>query len=284
MKKIICAAMLSLLLLTGCEDPRNVNPPEWLQQAVLEKLEDPDDKTVETVNKALETAGEGIMTVLDGIKNADYQGGPFENNIESARAYLLEQLQEKYGKEFVVVDRERLTNYGMFAGATYTCQAAPAGAPEQITSALVSQSMYRNVRDDYAVYFFKEAAEAEAIRLCAETDYIQDSQISLEMPATEKTWSASDDVNDFLQTSGACLNIRIRLEEGKSDEEYADLILDFMEKIYGLNANATLSVFESKNSNIFWGTLSVLSETPPPLPSKEKIIEDMGLHRMMGLS
>lgn len=40
-------------------------------------------------------------------------------------------------------------------GATYTCEVAPVDAPEQVTTALVSQSMYRDVRDSYAVYFFK---------------------------------------------------------------------------------------------------------------------------------
>ena len=280
MKLVVCMAVLSLLLLTGCEDPRN-NPPEWFQQAVLERLENPDDKTVETVNKALETAGGGIMTVLDGLKNAEYQGGPFENNMESARAYLLEQLKEKYGKEFVVVDRERLTNYGLFAGATYTCRAAPAGAPEQITSALVSQSLYQDVRDDYAVYFFKEEAEAQAVRLCGETAYVQSWEISLRMPGTAKTWSAGDDVDGFLQTSGAYLDMEVCLEAGKSDEEYADLILDFLEKVYALNADVQLSVLESKNSCIFWSELNVLGETPPELPAKEKILADMEIHRMM---
>ena len=28
---------------------------------------------------------------LDELKEAEYQGGPFENNLESARAYLLKQ-------------------------------------------------------------------------------------------------------------------------------------------------------------------------------------------------
>ncbi|MDE7244650.1 MAG: hypothetical protein K2O18_11855 [Oscillospiraceae bacterium] len=283
MKKLFCMVFLAVLLLTGCEDPRNVNPPEWVEQLLPDSLINPDEKTVEAVNGVLSKAGEGTMKVIDGLKNAEYKGGPFENNLESARAYLLEQLREKYGTEFVVVDRERLTNYGLFAGATYTCQAAPAGAPDQIISALVSQSMYRNVRDDYAVYFFKEEAEAQAIRLCTETEYVQEFEISLRMPETEKVWSASDGVNDFLQTSGAYLDIEIRLEEGRSDGEYADLILDFLEKAYALNADVQLSVLESKNSYLFWGTLHVLGETSPQLPAKEKILEDMEINRMMGL-
>ena len=41
---------------------------------------------------------------------------------------------------------------------------------EQVTTALVSQTMYQDVRDGYAVYFFKEEAEAQALQLCEETE------------------------------------------------------------------------------------------------------------------
>lgn len=139
-----------LLLLTGC-DMKKPPPGGELTERALQKasdaLEDFSDKH-----------GDDVMQALDDLKNADHPGGPFENDLDSARAYLLEQLHEKYGKEFTVAGRENLENYGPFAGASYFCEAAPVDAPEQVTSALVSQTMYQNVRDDYAVYFFKEEA------------------------------------------------------------------------------------------------------------------------------
>ena len=96
----------------------------------------------------LEELGSGVEKALDDLHNGEHKGGPFENDLESARAYLLTQLQEKYGLE------ETLENYGPLAGATYTCDAAPVSAPEQVTTALVSQTMYQDVRDGYAVYVF----------------------------------------------------------------------------------------------------------------------------------
>lgn len=60
-----------------------------------------------------------------------------------------------------------------------------------------------------------------------------------------------DDIADFLQTSDAYLNMKVYFDTGKSDEEYADLILDFLEKTYGLNANVTLSILEAENDYIF---------------------------------
>ena len=265
-KAVFWAFALSLLLLlpTGC--------------SMGEKLI---ERTAEKANDALEVIAGEVQETIDDLHNSEYQGGPFENNLDSARAYLLGQMQEKYGVEFIVVGDEDLENYGLFAGATYTCKVAPVDTPEQVATALVSQTMFQNVRDDYAVYFFKEEAEAQAIRLCTETEYVQSYEILLQMPQTAKTWSADDDINDFLQTSDAFLNMEVYLEADKSDEEYADLILDFLEEVFGLNANVKLSVLEAENEYIFWGILNVLDETHPQLPAKEKIIEDMEIARMM---
>lgn len=263
-KKRIVMISLLLFMLTGC--------------GMSEELT---DWAAEKANDALEVVGGGVQEVIDDLENAEYQGGPFENNLESARAYLLTQLQEKYGIEFTVVGDENLKNYGAFAGATYGCKVAPVDAPEQVTKAFVSQTMYQDIRDSYAVYFFKEEAEAEALKLCTETEYVQSYEIALQMPQTAKTWSADDDITDFLQTSDAYLNMRVYFDTGKSDEEYADLISDFLEKIYGLNVNVTLSILEAENEYIFWEKLDVLTETPPQLPTKEEIIEDMEIARMM---
>jgi hypothetical protein len=265
-KPIFCAFILSLLLLllSGCSMGKEL--AEW---------------AAGIANDALAAIGGNVQDTLDDLHDAEYQGGPFENNLDSARAYLLEQMQEKYGIEFTVVGDEDLVNYGPFAGATYTCNVAPVDAPEQVTTALVSQTQFQDVRDGYAVYFFKEEAEAQAVQLCMETEYVQSYEVSLQMPQTARTWSANDDISDFLQTSDAYLNMKVYLGTGKSDGEYADLILDFLEKAYDLNANVKLSMMESEDDYIFWGILNVLAETPPQLPTKEKIIEDMEIARMM---
>lgn len=93
---------LLLCLLTGCSMSEEL--AEWASGKA---------------NDALEVVGSGIQEALDDLHDAEYRGGPFENNLESARAYLLEQLQEKYGMEFAVVGDEDLVNYGPFAGASH---------------------------------------------------------------------------------------------------------------------------------------------------------------------
>lgn len=146
MRKVCITLLLigELLLLVGCnmnEPPPGGEITEWVLSKANDALEAFSDEH-----------SDDIMQAIDGLKNAEYRGGPFENNLGSARAYLLEQMQEKYGIEFAVVGDENLKNYGLFAGASYTCKVAPVDAPEKVTTALISQTMYQDVRDRLGRY------------------------------------------------------------------------------------------------------------------------------------
>lgn len=242
-KTAICASAISLLLLllSGCRTGEELT--EW---------------AAGKANDALETVGGGVQEVIDDLHDAEYQGGPFENNLDSARTYLLEQMQEKYGIEFTVVGDEDLENYGLFAGASYTCEVAPVDAPEQVTTALVSQSMYQDVRDSYAVYFFKEEAEAPVLALCESKDYVIDQRISLEMPGTEKTWTAEDGLEKFLSQSGAYVKLVLRFTDDLDAETYATYLYDFLNSVNQLECNLLLQAKANK-TYIFHGELNILN-------------------------
>ena len=127
----------------------------------------------------------------------------------------------------LVAGDEDLENYGLFAGATYTCDVAPINAPEQVTTALVSQTMYQDVRDGYAVYFFKEEAETPVLELCETKDYVIDQRISLEMPETARAWTAEDGLERFLSESGAYVKLVLRFTDDLDTETYAEYLYDF---------------------------------------------------------
>lgn len=271
--KFLAVVMTILLLLTGCD--MNKPPPggeltEWALRKASDALEDFSDKH-----------GDDVMQALDDLKNADHPGGPFENDLDSARAYLLEQLRGKYGKEFTVVGRENLENYGPFAGASYFCEAAPVDAPEQVTSALVSQTMYQNVRDDYAVYFFKEEAEAPVLDLCASKEYVLDQRVSLEMPETERTWSAEDGVEKFLSESGAYVKVVLRLQDGMDAEAYAEWICDFLHSVDQLECDLLLQAKADK-TYIFHRELPILEDFDAGRYTVEALKEEIETNLSMG--
>lgn len=249
--KSLFFAVCMLSLLAGCD--MNQPPPDnelvqWALRQANGALEDIDEKY-----------GDDIMQAIDGLREADHPGGPFENDLDSARAYLLGQMREKYGIEFAIAGREDLDNYGPFAGATYTCQVAPVDAPEQVATALVSQTLYQKVRDDFAVYYFKEAAEAPVLALCEAKDYVLDQRVSLEMPGTARTWTADDNLEEFLAQSGAYVKVTLRLEDDLDTKVYAGQILDFLNSIDQLNCNLSLQARANKTC-IFFSEVKVLED------------------------
>lgn len=214
--------------------------------------------------------------IIDNLQDAEYHGGPFENNLESARGYLLAQLQEKYGIEFSVAGKEKLKNYGPFSGATYSCEAAPIDAPEQVITALVSQTGYQDVRDDYAIYYFKEDAEAPVLKLCEVKDYVIDQRISLEMPETEKIWTADDGLEQFLSESGAYVKLVLRFTDELDAETYAAYLYDFLNSVDQLECNLLLQAKANK-VYIFHRELNILDgfdATSYTVESLKQSIED----------
>ena len=66
------------------------------------------DKASDALGNFSDEYGDDIMQAIDDLQNAEYQDGSFENNLESAREYLLTQMQEKYGIEFSVAPARRI--------------------------------------------------------------------------------------------------------------------------------------------------------------------------------
>lgn len=262
--KLLAIPAVLLLLLPGCAMVENLT-----QQAA------------EKANDALEVIGGGVQEAIDDLKDAEYQGGPFENDLDSARSYLLAQLEEKYGFPFAVVGEETLKNYGALAGATYTCQVAPADAPDQVTTALVSQTTYRDVHDSYAVYFFKEEAEAPVLSLCKTKDYVLDQRISLEMPGTAKTWTADDSLDQFLSESGAYVKLVLRFPDGLDTETYAEYLYDFLNSVDQLECDLLLQAKANK-MYIFHEELAILDGFDPSRYTIEDLKRGIETNLSMG--
>lgn len=263
--------LAAVLLLAGCESA---------EEQAQEVLDGAASQAQEKLNGALGWAGGKIAGALDELENAEYEGGPFENNMESARTYLLGQLKEKYGKEFIVTGDEDLHNYGALAGATYRCKAAPADKPDQVFTALVSQSRYRKVIDDYAVWFYKEEAEAPVVEFCRQFDYVLDQRVSLEMPETA-AWTGEDSLEYFLKNSGAYIQIVLRLEDGQDADYYAEKLQDFLSRVSELDCDLLLQARADK-TYIYHRELSVLKGFDPGTIPLEEIREDVEIMMMVG--
>ena len=239
------------------------------------------EKAGQAIQPAMDEAAQVIQDGLDQLKKAEIEGRPFENDLDSARAYLLDQLREKYGKEFIVIGNEKLKNYGPFSGASYSCEAAPVDCPEQVTKALVSQTTYQNVHDDYGLYYFKEEAERPAYALCESKPYVLDQRISLKAPGTEKAWTPQDKLENYLSQSGAYVQIVLRLEDGLEAREYAEQLLDFLNSAGIMECNVLLQAKANK-TYIFHAELDLLGDFDASVFSLKQLEEEIQEDLSMG--
>ena len=154
-------------------------------------------------------------------------------------------------------------------------------APEQVTTALVSQSMYQDVRDSYAVYFFKEEAEAPVLALCESKDYVIDQRISLEMPGTEKAWTAEDGLERFLLESGAYVKLVLRFTDDLDTETYATYLYDFLNSVGPLKCNLLLQAKANK-IYIFHEELDILGDFDAGTYTVENLKQEIETFLSMG--
>lgn len=249
--------------------------------SIKDRAESVLEQAGQELQPAMDQAAQTITDALDELREGEYQGGPFENDLESARAYLLDQLHEKYGIEFAVVGNERLKNYGPFSGASYSCEAAPIDHPERLTKAIVSQTVYQDVQDNYAIYYFKEEAEKPAYDLCASKSYVLDQRISLEAPGTAKRWTGEEGLETYLSESGAYVRILLRFEDGLEVRAYAEQLLDFLNSVQKLNCNILLQAKANK-TYIFHEEIHLLDGFDPSAYSLEQLEEEIEEDFSMG--
>lgn len=223
----------------------------------------------------------GGCSVLDKFREMEYSGGPFENNLDSARAYMLKQLEEKYKIQFVVMGDECLKNYGPLAGASYSCKIAPLENPEQVAEAIVSQTVYQEVHDNYAIYYFKDDTEKPVYDLCKSKPYVIDQRISLEAPGTSRTWGPDDSLETYLSESGAYVKVVLRFEDGMAVETYAEQILDFLNSVGDLKSNILLQAKANK-TYIFHQEIRILDDFDSSIYTLESLLMEIEENISMG--
>lgn len=152
----------------------------------------------------------------------------FENETEAER-YLVDSLGERYGVRFMIVERQSYEKSNSIYGDVYVAKAAPSSNPEQTFFGRVEQT--GAVSDDYWKIIFRETLESEPRAACAGWDD-KSYAVKLEGELTERAWKPEDDLGELLETAQLTIRIDLVLEEGRSEEDYADAILHFLENLW----------------------------------------------------
>lgn len=212
-----------------------------------------------------------LMTLIFMVLLGGCQMGDKFSNQDEAREYLLADMEEKYGMTYEVTGRETYKNYPLY-GDVYTCVVSPVGEPDREVYARVTQS--GSVSDNGATYLFAEGAEQIAQEVCESKDYVISYEVSLKAPITTHIWKKEDGLDNYIIKSGAYDQIRITLEEGKSDEEYVELITDFLDELYQIDINSELRVYAGEK-DILLLTVKVLGENKTEPYTEDEIRDNM---------
>ncbi len=259
----VFTAILLMLCLSGCG--------EQITEKVKEKA---GDFLAEQGEKANYAICDSFETIEEYIKKSGAIGRKhyFENQ-EEAEKYLLAGLKERYGKEFIIISSDSYDEYGPIYGDVYVAKVAPADNTEQIFGGRTLQT--GAVTDTYGEFIFWDVLTGEIEAVCESTPYLVDFTVKIECGYTEYAWTPQDDAQEFLEKSSGNVRVNARLENGKSAEEYTELILDFLERIYQCKSTdrLLLNVTDKDKNDLFFGYISV--NTDSQQLTKEDILENI---------
>jgi len=142
--------------------------------------------------------------------------------------YALAQMQKRYGKEFVFVSepyyKEEIIGLNWISG-----DVAPKDAPDELAGVYVTNT--GEIGDTYHAYYFRQEIEALMEPFFLDKDYIQDYRIRIDGKQTTRKWTGKESLEEYL-------------EPGKTDDEYADYIYDWLKGLYTTDYNIMARVGE----------------------------------------
>ena len=122
---------------------------------------------------------------------------------------------------------------------------------------------------------------APVLILCGTKDYVIDQRISLEMPETEKLWTAEDKLEQFLSESGAYVKLVLRFTDDLDTETYAGYLYDFLNSVDQLECNLLLQAKANK-VYIFHEELNILDGFDASRYSVEDLKQEIETFLSMG--
>ena len=122
---------------------------------------------------------------------------------------------------------------------------------------------------------------APVLTLCGTKDYVIDQRISLEMPETEKLWTAEDKLEQFLSESGAYVKLVLRFTDDLDTETYAEYLHDFLNSVDQLKCNLLLQAKANK-VYIFHEELDILDGFDASRYSMEDLKQEIETFLSMG--
>lgn len=171
------------------------------------------------------------------------------NSSEEAQKYVLSKLENKYNKEFTITEVKKYKEEKI--GLNWIM----AEVSSKENSSQIATVYARNTglfEDTYHVYFYSDEIKKVATSLFQDKPFIRDYQFEVQGHTTTTEWNGTESIGEYLKKREYEIEANIYLNEGKTDEEYAEEISCIMQEIIESDLVFNISVYTNEDDLIFY--------------------------------
>lgn len=189
------------------------------------------------------------------------------NSSDEAQKYVLAKLKDKYNEEFIITEVKKYKEEKI--GLNWIM----AEVSSKENSSQIATVYARNTglfEDTYHVYFYSDEIKKFATSLFQDKPFIRDYQFEVQGYITTTEWNGKESIEEYLKKREYEIETKIYLNEGKTDEEYAEEIFYIMQDIVESDLVFNISVYTNDDNLIFYSLPEQHSQ-----PDVDVILEKM---------
>ncbi len=185
------------------------------------------------------------LGVLNGCSNYSHDF----NSREEAQKYILTKLEDKYNEEFTITEVKKYKEEKI--GLNWiTAKVSRKENPSQTATVYARNTGYW--KDDYHIYYYIDEIKKLVKPLCANREYIQKYHMEIEGHMTSTEWTGKENLEEYLDKAEYTAILTFYFQEGKTDKQYAEEILDCLKILAKTDYNIRVVVRTDKTDLIIF--------------------------------
>ena len=189
------------------------------------------------------------------------------NSSEEAQKYVLAKLKDKYNEEFTIKEVKKYKEEKIGLNWISVEVSSKENSSQTATVYARNTGLFE---DSYHVYYYSDEIEELATPLFQDKSFIRNYQLEVQGHTTTTEWNGKESVKEYLKKREYEIETSIYLNEGKTDEEYAEEISYIMLQIVESDLVYNISVYTNDDNIIFYSLPEQHSQ-----PDVEAILEKM---------
>lgn len=190
-------------------------------------------------------AGVLCLGILNGCSGYSHDF----NSSEEAQKYILSKLKDKYNEEFIITEVKKYKEEKIGLNWIMAEVSSKENSSQTATVYTRNTGLFE---DSYHVYFYSDEIKKLAKPLCEDKNYIQKYDIEIEGRPTSTEWTEKESIEEYIEKAEYTVVLKIYLQDGKAEREYAEEISDLMQEIMQSDLNIHILVYVNGENPIFY--------------------------------